>query len=796
MHIRFMAAHLMRHFLLAVLCTMACTAQAQIAAARALEAQLINKDLDPHERARKLERLSWYRCAADPMRAMEAAQEAMVLAEQVNDKSLLGSAIVRKIAAKQTAGDRGGDAAELNEAVALLSDNGPERDLGYAYWCLFMDLSEVAGQDSLRALHEQRARTIFERHHEAWGRYWGMLVDLFRGTLDAQASDSTDQAIVRLIAEAQDTSLRLNHQDWLLNKAFAAEDFIAADRLANEHLMMSRAVGSPFEEFISRSELMTLAAFLGDHEQAIRQGLMALDLAERHRLTTYGRWMHSEVGARFADLGDHASAMEHFRRALSLAGGPHQPWDRFQVLLNLARSCLKTGRYDTALVVLHDAERLFTAGASSTFTIYENSLRANLLLHLGTAYREKGDPKRSLAYLEQALAVADDPGLRLEATRIHVEHARTLALGSASDRKAAIMEADSVIALAGREHWLEAVRDARLALAEAHDKDGNAAAALRNLRLHILAKDSLIDLERIKNINALNKRFASERKDAELKTLASTNAQQGEEIMAHRQRNMLLIALVAVTALVGALLFVLLRNARRSKALLAEKNAAILVAQAKLVESERAREASEVRTRIARDVHDQLGSDLTKLVLLSTEVKEVASMEGSGISAIADNIERIAGEANRSLGDIVWAIDPHHDSLAGLTERVRLHCERMLKWSKVEHTIDCAHEGPDRNLDPATKRDIYLMLREALNNAIKYAKAKHIHVRFHSSATYVAFEVKDDGVGMGGDTTPGHGLSNMRARAARVGGSLSITGSGGNGTSLVFRLSLSTDPPA
>jgi signal transduction histidine kinase len=197
-----------------------------------------------------------------------------------------------------------------------------------------------------------------------------------------------------------------------------------------------------------------------------------------------------------------------------------------------------------------------------------------------------------------------------------------------------------------------------------------------------------------------------------------------------------------------------------------------------------------VRTRIARDVHDQLGSDLTKLVMLSTEAKVVAQGEPSGLSSIANDIERIAGEANRSLGDIVWSIDPHHDSLAGLTERVRAHCERMLKWSKVDHTIDCVHEGPDRSLDPATKRDIYLMLREALNNAIKYAKAGHIHVRFHTSAAQVEFEVKDDGVGMLTAGTKGHGLPNMRSRAQRVNGEIQVESSPGAGTRVRFQTPL------
>lgn len=779
-----------RFLLLGVCQALACMTVGQNAIIRGLKTELAREDLSMLERARKLERLSWYQCGGDPVSAMEAAQEAMALAERLNENSLLGSAIVRKIAAKQTDMDRGGDAEELRKAITLLQEHGPERDLGYAYWCAFMDLSQVAGQDSLRAMYNQRARALFDRHQEATGRYWVLSIDLYDEGLTPRTADSLENEIERIVRNAQDTFLLVDRFGVLFNAAMAREDFTAMERLAFEHLALSRAAELPREELIALSELEALAAYSGEHAEAIRYGLQALRLAERLRSTTYRPWMHSEIAARFADLGDHASAVGHLRQALSIDGGPKRSWDRFEILLNLGRSCLKTGRADTSLVVLHEAERRFSEGASGAFSLYESSLQAYLLQYLGTAYRLKGDLPRSRTYLEQALKVVAAPNMRMDAARIGVEHARTLALIGPAELVSAITELDSVIALSAREGWLEMTRDASLALYEVHDRNGDAAAALRNLQLYVAAKDSLLDLDRIEHVNLLNKRFESERKDAELKVLSETNTRQGEEIVDQRRRNTLLVAGIAVAALIGALLFALLRGARRSRKLLAEKNAAILDAQARLVESERAREASEVRTRIARDVHDQLGSDLTKLVLLSTEAREVAHTGTNGLPEIANDIERIAGEANRSLGDIVWAIDPHHDSLAGLTERVRAHCHRMLKWSKVEHTVDCVHEGPDRSLDPATKRDIYLMLREALNNAIKYAKAHHIQVVFHTSANRVAFQVKDDGVGMTVNAGHGHGLGNMRSRAERIGGKFDVVSAAGAGTRVDFAVSL------
>lgn len=267
-----------------------------------------------------------------------------------------------------------------------------------------------------------------------------------------------------------------------------------------------------------------------------------------------------------------------------------------------------------------------------------------------------------------------------------------------------------------------------------------------------------------------------------------------ERLRNERARGRRLLYGLVLALAVSGLLIHLIWRLRSTTRLVRAKHEALMRAQQRLVESERQREAEKVRTRIAHDVHDQLGSGLTKLVMLSNELKALATDDPDALGVTADDIERVAREANRYLGDIVWAIDPHHDSLMGLTERVRVHCERMLQWSRTDHTIDCAHTGPDRSLDPATKRDIYLIRREALNNAIKYAKARHIVVLFMTDASSVRMEVRDDGVGMTATDRMkgGRGLLNMRQRAESVKAVFDIRSVEDEGTTVSLRF----DPSA
>ncbi len=214
-------------------------------------------------------------------------------------------------------------------------------------------------------------------------------------------------------------------------------------------------------------------------------------------------------------------------------------------------------------------------------------------------------------------------------------------------------------------------------------------------------------------------------------------------------------------------------------------HAELVRAQQLLGRIERQHEAERLNSGIAGQVYDELGGDLVKLVMLASEARTFAMDHRPAWAKVIEDIERIANEADRSLADHLWAIDPHHDSLAGLTDRVRAHCERRLKRSRLVHTIDCAHEGPDRSLDPATKRDIYLLLREAMENAINSVGARHIHVKFRTFPTGVDMEVREDGVGIAGDGGAiGQGLRTRRARAEHVGACIDVLDEGGTAVRL------------
>lgn len=484
------------------------------------------------------------------------------------------------------------------------------------------------------------------------------------------------------------------------------------------------------------------------------------------------------LGLLLAEQGDPSAALTHLRAALAIA---QRLDDQHQI-----GKCLE--EVGSCEEMLGDTAAAFTSyDRSMTVRSAIDDLRGliNVRNRIGELKHAQGHTAEALELFEENARIAQEQELPWGLGYALLGKARVLRTMRSPAK--ALLAAQQAEEAATTSEDLSLRRD----LADLQHKIlsdlGRWREALLAHELSVVLNDSIMREENQRAVLHNEYRYAYEQ-EAKADSLAQAlrigqeEARTQMRLASERSRRNMALAL-------GGLLTVVVVAIWQRARLLARTNASILQAQKRLLESERAREASEVRTRIARDVHDQLGSDLTKLVMLSTEAKALASEDPRAVGATALDIERVAAEANRSLGDIVWAIDPHHDSLAGLTERVREHCERMLKRSHIGHRIDCRHEGPDRSLDPATKRDLYLILREALNNALKYAQATHIEVSFLTSADGLRMMVKDDGIGLASqEQSTGHGLANMRARAERIGATFSVDGTDGTTVRLAHTL--------
>ncbi|MBL7938663.1 MAG: hypothetical protein JNL43_04815 [Flavobacteriales bacterium] len=245
-----------------------------------------------------------------------------------------------------------------------------------------------------------------------------------------------------------------------------------------------------------------------------------------------------------------------------------------------------------------------------------------------------------------------------------------------------------------------------------------------------------------------------------------------------RDRDMALAGLGAAV-LVALLLLGLVLQARRNTTRLRATNLELTTTQDKLVRVEHERATEAVRTRIARDIHDELGGELTRLSLIGDRLRRDAGREdGPMLKDLADGARRVT----HLMSDVVWAVDPVADKAQDLLDHVAHTATRLSEGGVARIDLDLVAEDPAQVLGPELKRDLHLVTKEAVNNAIKYAKASLIEVKLHVRKDGFSWSVKDNGIGLQDNGRQGHGMGNMRARMARLGGELSTHSAEGGGT--------------
>jgi signal transduction histidine kinase len=201
----------------------------------------------------------------------------------------------------------------------------------------------------------------------------------------------------------------------------------------------------------------------------------------------------------------------------------------------------------------------------------------------------------------------------------------------------------------------------------------------------------------------------------------------------------------------------------------------------------RALEMERLRTRIATDLHDDLGSTLSQIAILS----EVAGRETqiqdqrSSLSEIAD----LARGSVDSMSDIVWAIDPEKDRLADLSHRMRRFASDLFNGRATQLQFHGPREEQNPEIETELRRHIFLIFKESLHNTLRHAACTEVEIDFRLEETWLALQVRDNGKGFDpGQANRGRGLASIEQRAGQLGGQLQIKSAPGCGTIMRLRV--------
>ena len=217
--------------------------------------------------------------------------------------------------------------------------------------------------------------------------------------------------------------------------------------------------------------------------------------------------------------------------------------------------------------------------------------------------------------------------------------------------------------------------------------------------------------------------------------------------------------------------------------------------QRRLLCAEQERALEQERSRIAQDLHDDLGSLLTRISLLGGLLKTDRDSPEQ-MEAHASKISQAADETVRALEEIVWAVRPGSDSLQSLVEYIAHFATELFGESPMRCRLDLPSEVPSHPLPPDVRHNIFLIAKESLTNALKHSDGDLVHLQVKTDGGNFKMVVADNGRGfdVGTMSANGHrnGLENMRRRAESVGGCLGVTSGAGQGSRVEFELNFKT----
>lgn len=375
---------------------------------------------------------------------------------------------------------------------------------------------------------------------------------------------------------------------------------------------------------------------------------------------------------------------------------------------------------------------------------------------LAQAYLDADRYEASAAAAKNALQLAKQTGnLRQQAVNYIILSNIASATKNYED---AIMAGENAYRILSTEKDLEREKIAANILADAYKKNGNLSKALEYLQITANLNDSLLRQQFANETAGLQSNFELKQKSKELELL-----NHEKELEKQKQRLMLAAAIsIALMALVG-MGWLINRNKLRQQM-----------------------KELELRNQIAADLHDEVGSSLSSIHMLS----QMAARPGNTASQqqILEKMTTNSRETMDKMGDIVWMIKPGEQEADSLKQRMESFAYEMAGAKNITTLLNI-NDIQLLKLGMEQRKHIYLIFKEAINNAVKYSGTEKISVNASLQNKSFFLTIIDDGKGFDVQQIKnGNGLDNMQQRAKALGGKLNIESSHEKGTSIQLQI--------
>ncbi|MFM9985889.1 MAG: tetratricopeptide repeat protein [Flavobacteriales bacterium] len=479
--------------------------------------------------------------------------------------------------------------------------------------------------------------------------------------------------------------------------------------------------------------------------------LKGMTIVEELKDTAMLTAFYNNLGSVFKGLGQNEKAYQYIDKALSIHRARGRKSGIATAQINLGILDIRSKNYEKALERYHEALQISNE---------LNDIEGIIICHVNMADIYLGQKEIDAALA--SIAVSDSLSKILESPRyiMLTLQAKASALKLKGDNTGSIDALLKTEVLAKELDEKERLSAIYFDLSENYENTGEFDKALLNYKLFHAYADSVAGEGVENNINELELKFKTAQKEREL---LAKDLEIEKQSAANKLRGALLI--ITVVLLLALVLFFIQRQRINNQKLLN-------VERASQLETLQSREKE--RTRIAADMHDDLGSGLTSIKLLS----EIA-LRNAKAGEEHKELSRISEKSNElvhKMSEIIWAMNPDHDTLANLVAYIRSYAARFLDEAQFTFSFDEKLQNPEKQISGEFRRNVFLIIKEALNNAVKYSQGNAVHILLNADGEGMQIEIRDNGTGISSDKIRigSQGITGMQKRAISLGGQVSI----------------------
>ena len=532
-------------------------------------------------------------------------------------------------------------------------------------------------------------------------------------------------------------------------------DLEGSYKVNKEALDLALKHGLPLETAKCYTNVGNVFNHQGRYDSAAYYYTLATAAFEKINESRYLNIVYQNLGNVFYNLKQYPKALEYADKSIVLSRKLGDSFSVGSVLINKAGALSRLKHYPESIQQLQQAEKI----AREIDNPYMQELTA---INFGNVYSHTKEFTKAIEYYQSALAITRKQGFRAdEGTALNGMAMALSMMGRHTEADAYIQQAIGISRETGV--FFDLSSQYKLA-SEIKAKLNQYPQAYNYLLQYLTLNDSLTNASVSKTVQELEKKYETARKDKAIADQQLLITKNEHEL---RQKQTWLFVSVAIAAVLVIISLVSYRN-YRNKRKLQEQRIISLQKEAEMIRLKATLEGQqEERQRIAKEIHDDIGSGLTSIVFLSN----TTGNNGGQMDKIGSTARNLVNQMN----EIVWSMSTDQDSLEDLVAYIRHNIGEMLNVVDMEYVFNIPDEIPDIKISGAQRRNIYLAVKEAVHNCIKHARATLVTITLNFSHGLM-IRIEDNVIGIQQEVVRkfGNGMKNMQHRMEKTGGSFRI----------------------